>query len=147
MSKGKSLKEFLAEKNHHGAFRLAIGHYAELQHGLMGTFPAIESESGEVVMTTDPELLKRVCATLPPRQFKFGTQLIYVNILTGVAYSILGTTELALEKAIPFQTLTQTRFEELIKQKRPFKWAPGLVGNDMTAEEFKETLEVAAAKV
>ena len=144
METPKTLKELVGKENHNG-FRLAVGHFAELDHGLMGNFPAIESESKEMIITTDFELLKQLCGTLSPRRFKFGTQLIYVNPETGIAYSILGTKESSLKEATPFQTLTQTRFQEFSKKEEPFKWAPGLVGNDMTPEEFQETLQVAAS--
>jgi len=145
METPKTLKELVGKENHNG-FRLAVGHFAELDHGLMGNFPAIESESKEMIITTDFELLKQICATLSPRRFKFGTQLIYVNPETGIAYSMLGTDEEALERATPFQTLTQVRFQELSQKEKPFKWAPGLVGNDMTPEEFVETLQAATSK-
>jgi len=137
----------LVEKENHDGFRLAVGHFAELDHSLMGNFPAIESKSKEMVMTTDLDLLKKVCETLPPRRFKFGTQLIYVNPETGIAYSILGTNKSSLERAEAFQILTQERFQELTKNEKPFKWAPGLVSNNMSLEEFKETLQVASSKL
>jgi hypothetical protein len=142
MQNASTLKELLAEGVHDG-FRLAVAHYAELEHGLMGFFPAIESESGKMVMTLDPELLKQVCATLTARRFKFGTQLVYVNLKTGVAYSIHDTDKKALEESTPFQIFTKARFDELDKKKQPFKWAPGLVGAGMTAEEFEDALKSA----
>ncbi len=135
----------LLEKEANNEFKLAVGYFAELKHGLMGNFPAIENESEEMVITTDFELLKQVCAMLTPRPFKFGTQLIYVNRETGIAYSILSTDAKKLGESTPFQTLTRTRFQELIKKEKPFKWAPGLVGKGITKEEFKETLELAAS--
>jgi hypothetical protein len=137
-----TLKELIAQENHYG-FRLAMGHYAELKHGLMGTFPAIESKSGNMIMTTDLELLKQVCATLPARQFRFGAQLIYVNIESGVAYPVLDTYEQSLERSKPFKTFTRERFEELSKMECPFRWTPGLVSNDMSAEDFADTLRAA----
>jgi len=115
-----NLKKFLAEKKH-GGFKLQIGYFAELKHELMGCFPAIENDTGEVVITTDFELLKQVCATLPPRPFKIITQLLYFDELTGQAYSILGTDRAALAKATPFETLTRRRFDKLCQKEKPFK--------------------------
>jgi hypothetical protein len=137
-----TLKELIENGADQKGFILAIGYYVELQHHLMGCFPAIESKTTEMVITTDLKLLKRVCETLTPRRSKFVTQLLYVNPETGTAYSILEN----LEEATPFQILTQARFDELMKGKQPaFKWAPGLVGDDMSLQEFREALETAAS--
>lgn len=139
-----TLKEFL-EKGDHTGFRLAVGYCVALKHGLMGFFPAIESESCEMVTTIDLELLKRVWKTLTPRRSELQTQLLYVNPNTGVAFSILGSDEYNLEKSEQYQILTQARFDELVRGKKPaFKWAPGLVGDDMSRTEFLETLVAAA---
>jgi hypothetical protein len=142
----QTLKELITQNSHDG-FKLAIGHYAELKHGCMGFFPVIESATRNMVITTDLELLKRVCSTLMPRRFQFGTQLIYINPKKGIAYSILKTDKLALEKATPFQVLTEARFQQLSKKKKPFMWAPGLVSDDMSHEEFQETLKAALASI
>jgi hypothetical protein len=128
----------------HSDFRLAIGHYVELDHTLMGTFPAIERDSREMVLTTDFGLMREVCEMLTPRRSKFGTQLLYVNS-EGVAYSVLGIDEDSLKRGEPFQIMTRPRFNELkVASEKPFQWAPGLVGNDMNADEFREALEAAA---
>lgn len=142
----ENLKQLIENRSHTG-FKLVIGFYAELKHGLWGCFPAIESGTGEMIFTTDPDLIKRVCENLPPRRFNFGTQILYVNEETGVAFSVIGTKDHELEKATPFQLLTQRRFDELMRMEKPFKWAPGLVGDDMSAEEFRETLEAAQKKL
>ena len=144
MKNEATLKEFLDQKDHSG-FRLVVGYWAELAHGLMGNFPALESESGEMVMTTDINLLYQVCETLPRRRFKIRTQLLYANLETGEAYSILGLDQSSLEQSTRFQTLTPARFRQLNVNKCAFKWAPGLVGPLMSDQEFRETLE--AAKV
>ncbi len=143
----KGNQEFLAKGNHDG-YRLMLAFYAELVHGLMGMFPVIESESEEMVITTDLNLLKKVLEKVSPRRFIIRTQLIYVHPETGMAFSILGTNKEALEKAKQYQTLTQPHFEQLCNAyPEPFKWAQGLVADDMSAEEFKETLEKAAQKI
>lgn len=139
-----TLKEFIKIEDT-SEFKLAIGHFVELAHNLMGSFPAIESQSKEMVMTTNLELLVRVCATLTARRLKFGTQLLYINPETGMAYSLLGTDECSLKRSTPFQTLTQSRFDELMKDGQPaFKWAPGLVGDDISGQKFLEALDTAA---
>jgi hypothetical protein len=143
--KPMTLKE-LIEKGDHAGFRLMVGYYVELTHGLMGFFPAIESQSEKMVVTVDPELLKRVWKTLTPRRSKASTQLTYANAETGVAYFIPEKYQ-QLEESKPFGILTYGRFDELMAGPKPaFKWAPGLIGPGMSKKEFEETLQAALAE-
>ncbi len=142
----ETLLELINSGDHRG-FVLAMGHFAELKHGSMGTFPAIEAESGEIIITTDVLVLSAVCKTLPPRPMRAGFQLLYIDHKTGMAYPVLSIDDLArLETAKPFQTLTRARFDELsANSDKPFKWSPGLVSDGMTPEEFQDTLQAAVA--
>jgi len=141
----KTLKDLIRKEKHDG-FKLAVGHFVALKHTLMGIFPAIESESEEIVMTTNFELIKKVCATLYSREFNFHTQLIYVNP-AGIAYSIINTDGKSLEKTTPYQTLTEKRFEELIsKNEKPFKWTPGLFGGYIPPEKFEKIIQEAVSE-
>ena len=51
-------------------------------------------------------------------------------------------------RAVPLHLLTEKEFQDLIsKCEHPFKWAPGLISNDMSSEEFLETIESARKKI
>lgn len=46
----------------------------------------------------------------------------------------------------PKEILTREDFDKFTSGgEKPFKWAPGLVGDDMNHEEFSDTLKAAAA--
>ena len=134
----------LIKKDEDKDFHIAIGYYVELDHALAGTFPIISIRSRDMVMTTDRELLEEIWKTLTPRRAKLSTQLVYVNCKTGIAYPIFGNEEYHLNDVLPFQMLTRERYNQLMQEKDPaFEWSPGLVGNDMSHEEFEETLRLA----
>ncbi len=137
-----TLKDLLADKNHSG-FKLGIAYFAELAHGLMGAFPAIETESREPVITLDLELLRKICATLTSRRFAFRMQLVYFNPETNVAYSILGTDEAALQKATPLHLLNK---ENINLKQGTFEWAPGLAGGSIAKVEFERLLRAAVSQ-
>jgi hypothetical protein len=106
-------------------------------------YPAVESVSKEMVMTTNINLLRKVCQKLPPRQFKVRMQLLYVNLATGIAYSVLGTSEFALAHTTPYQILTRERFRWLSLGTNPFSWmyASKDYRKKITIEEFSEAIK------
>jgi len=123
MKAGLTLYKFLQRKDQRG-FVLALGYYVQLDRDAAGMSPAIESETKEMVMVVDIQVLKHVCRTLPPREFKLCTQLLYVNPETGKAYAIFGPDKRSAERATQFQILTVERFDRLVRKKEPFKWGP-----------------------
>jgi len=115
--------------------------FLELCHGLMGFFPALIAATEEVVVCLDKELLVKVAKTLPPRTCKQGDFLMLANIKGSFGFELNSRKK---EDAPALHILTESEFERRVKEEeRPFKWAPGLVSNYMTKEEFLETLEAA----
>jgi len=125
-------------------FQLATVFYAELEHGLMGFFPAIIKEPDEPVICLDQALLAKVLEKLSKRRFKINTLIALVNLEGQFGFDIRNDQR---KKTQPLHILTETEFAKLIAEKEePFGWARGLVGNDMTPKEFRETLELALAQ-
>jgi hypothetical protein len=136
-----NLKELVLGQNHHG-FRLRVGYYAKIDHGLMGYHPIIEVSSREPVITTNLEILRTICLSLPPKTFKICTQLIYCSKMGGVAYSILGATFECLEKATPYKITTQEYYDYILRTcEQPFGWAPGVLGADIDQRFWQEIVD------
>ncbi len=127
-------------------YEVALIYFLELDHTLWGFFPAIVRGTKEIFITTDPELAMRVWGTLTRRKAKLSTNRAFVNATLGVAYPIVGSmSDSDMEQSEPLQLFTAERVDALLAENtQAFHWAPGLVGNNMTAEEFRETLRVAA---
>jgi hypothetical protein len=122
-------------------YQLHTGYILELQHGLMGFFPAIFKTTKKIVVMLDLELLKKVAATLTPRPFTITSNIFQVNQKLGVAYPMLTNTE----DSKPQVVLTDAELNRLTAEdSHPFEWAPGLIGSGMTKKEFLQTLEHAA---
>ncbi|MFA6190509.1 MAG: hypothetical protein WC711_03345 [Candidatus Staskawiczbacteria bacterium] len=142
MNTKPTLYNLLRSRNQQG-FVLAVGYYLELVHDSAGMLPIVESDSGQMVIATDINLLKRVCRTLPPRKFKLGIQLVYINSKTGRAYSILGYDKRALIRATPFQSLTDSRFRKLSKKRGAFKWCsqwPSGLVEEISIKDFQTAI-------
>ncbi len=143
----RTLFNLLQRKDQQG-FILALGYYVQLDHENAGMFPAIETESQAMIMTIDINLLRRVCQKLPPRQFKLGIQLLYVNPKSGMAYSIFGPDKRSLVKSVPFQSLTMKRFRILSRKKNPFSWcwqAPSSSREGIDQKLFNEAIRKLSA--
>lgn len=121
-------------------FRTVNAYLYELDHTLMGFFPAVVAGTGEIVVCLDPILLERVKDRLPRRRCKRVKFLALVSGDGTYGYDLSSGT---IESATSFHILTHDEFERCVSQERPFKWAPGLISNDMTREEFMETLAAA----
>ncbi|MFA5358216.1 MAG: hypothetical protein WC310_00115 [Patescibacteria group bacterium] len=137
-------------------WKLATAYLLELKHGLMGFFPAemIDVDGKEdMFLCLDKDLLLQVAKLLPPRQSVMTEFMVLVNESLGLAFD-LGILQRKIFRDEPvkdnhIKVLTRQRFEELkagSKDKKPFKWTSGLIGNDMSSEEFIETLTKALEK-
>lgn len=127
-------------------WKIRWGYSLQLEHGLMGYFPALFSGTKHVVISLDKSVIEEVWKSLSPRRSKLDTDLYYVNESLGVGFHIGGTQDYLLKRAVPFRFLTRERLAELFETTaKPFQWAPGLIGEDMTREEFAETLQAALA--
>jgi hypothetical protein len=125
-------------------YKLGQVYFAELKHSLMGCFPAVFRETGRIVVTLDPEFLKRVLKTLSPRPLRVRPMKACINREIGTAFLILGEHDHDWKRSKPLQLLTEEKFNELIaKNPRSFDWKPGLLGPRITHEEFLETLQAA----
>ena len=142
----KTLSEVLPNQE---GFELAVGYSLELSHRLMGYFPAIFTGTKRTVLVFDRELLEAVWKLLSPRHSEINQGLFYVNHSEGIAFPL--SVQRLLEDLLsmtPVEVLTWSEFDQVTANgATPFSWAAGLVGNDMTAEEFQETLQAAMRKV
>ncbi len=140
----ETLHDVLQLKDKSG-YELTSCYSLQLKHGLMGYFPAVFARDLERIVTTpDLLLLKKVWAVLTPRDSKVDIQLFYINKQLMVGYPLGDASERDLKQSKPEKLLSQEEFDRLAaKGKKPFQWAPGLIGNDMNAEEFRQTIEAA----
>ena len=126
-------------------YELRYGYSLELEHSLMGYFPALFKGTRTIVVVFDLGLIEKVWETLSTRQSKLNTSLFAVNFQTGVCYPITGVTEYDLKTSKAMLFLTREEFGQLTAaDSHPFEWAPGLIGDDMSLAEFRQTLEAVA---
>lgn len=118
-------------------------YFLQLEHGLMGFFPAIFDGTKRIIITTDLALIERVWRMMEPRESKVTKNLGHVLAAKGVVYPILGDTQYDRETSKPQQLLTEAELDELLKKtKKPFKWAFGLIGGrDPSKQQFEEMIE------
>jgi len=119
-------------------FQQVQAHFLQLSHGLMGFFPALVRETEEIVVCLDKKLLVKVMEQLPKRESQFGDFQMLANTKDGYGFEAGNHNG---KETKPLRILSEEEFEKRIIEEKPFKWAPGLIGNDMTPEEFVETLE------
>lgn len=135
-------------------FSLRRAYFLQLEHGPLGFFPAIyeidtctEQERKEMIICLDLTLLEEVRAMLTERKSKITEFLLLVNPDGTLGFEIRGkhSSKTEYESANPAPILTRERFNALVvKNPKPFRWAPGFVGDDTTHEESAETLAAAA---
>lgn len=142
-----SLKELLeTDESAHNGFHLAPAYSIEIKHNGLECFPAIEIQTGNMVIVTNLSLLKMVCQTLAPREHKILTQLVYVNRNISRAYPVFSGRQEDLERSGPIQILTYSRFEALMDGVHPvFGWKPGIDGTEIRRSDFLEAVENAEA--
>jgi len=125
-------------------FEIKKYYYLELEHELMGCFPAIFSGTDEIVITTDLEILSDVWKTLPPKRSKISFNYGYVSKSKNFAYPILGESEYDRETSNPFRLLTS----QVDISTMSFCWAFGLLnlGSDPNKESFLNMIDIAIKK-
>ena len=107
--------------------------FLELQHSLMGFFPACFDKGKRIVFTSDKKLISKVWKTLKPRKSKIGEVLFYVHNTEPVGYEA-DPRYRGKEDCVPDQLLTEEEFEKLLPGE--LRWASGLIGADISSEEF-----------
>ena len=124
-----------------------VVYFLELEHGLMGQFPALIKGDGNprnwrMVITLDRGLLVKVQALLSPRRCKVTQINFSVNHSMKIGYEVSES-----GSGTSHRLFDQCEFDALIAaDPKPFLWAPGRIGEDMTMEEFRETLQFAAVE-
>lgn len=100
-------------------------HFLELDHRLMGTFPAVlTANPRKIIFVLEKHLLASVWNRLETRSAKVTTIPAIVNedgLAFGLKCEIFG-------KAKSFQIFSEKEINELCRQEGAFKWVPGLVG-------------------
>lgn len=104
-------------------YELKTGYLLILQHGLMGTFPALIAENEELFVCIDKQLLEKVWERLPKRPARVIELQMYVNNADGIGFNVgVG------DRAEPISILSEERFATIIENSEDvFKWAPGLI--------------------
>jgi hypothetical protein len=90
----------------------------------------------------DETVLAEVEALLSKRERKRGRILLLANLVQAKGFNLTNDPN---ENISPMYILTQDEFVRLVKEKGSdaFEWAPGLVGNDMSLDEFRDSILVA----
>lgn len=104
----------------------------------MGFFPACFDKEKRIVFTTDKKIIQEVWKTLSPRASKLGEVLYYVHNTEPVGYEA-NPHYISKEDCKPDQLLTEEEFRKLLPGD--LRWAHGLIGNDMSHEEFIQTID------
>lgn len=135
-------------------YRLATCYWAKLSHGLMGTFPALIVETGDMFVCAEKQTLEKILSTMSKRKFDIETSLVLLNESEDLAFDIralLSNHDMERDsesiRVVNEGSLWAMGFFLQTTHPPIFKWAPGLVGNDMSAEEFAETLRAALQNV
>lgn len=121
-------------------FEQKMLYWLELDHGLMGAFPAVIHEERRVIFMTDITLVRRVWKTMRWRRSKIRENMAYVNAEGTVAYLVRKDAE----ESLPQPVLTEEEFNELLgRNPQPFQWAPGLygAGSFSTKEQFDRFID------
>ena len=107
-------------------WQLAMAYYLELEHGLMGFFPAIIAETGQMVLCLDENLLVGgVKELLPERRCRQREILVLANEQEAICFQIANEHGVETKAG---HILTDEEFEELTEgESEPFKWTPGLI--------------------
>jgi len=127
-------------------YSLRIGFSVELQHGLMGYFPAVISRTKVPVVVFDLNLLMRVWMTLNPLLSKPTPCLYYHNKTQNIAFEVSGRTDeyaLSHSQSPPVVPLTGDELRRLfVEYDRPFEWKLGLSGRpEMGEQEFRDRIK------
>ena len=119
----------------------------EIDHSLMGYFPAIYMATKKPVYCTDLDVLKKVWNMLPPRTSKISMALFLVNDACTEGFPITftyGTSFLDPEQCVKIPLMTDDELELLLKEtKSPFVWELGISGARCDDDTFTRLIEKA----
>jgi len=147
----KTSKELLA-LNDLAGWRVRNCYWAQLKHGLWGTFPALFSRDGDKKVEWQPFvceskiLLGEILKMMTPRSFTITESLCLLRTRGDpIAFQFE-----AMLQRIEIDKETKSVLvvgQSELGQPKHFKWTPGLIGDDMSPIEFEETMRVALAKI
>lgn len=108
-------------------FQVVKAYFLELEHGLMGFFPAIIKKNKEMVVCLDKSLLEKVWNLLPRRKTKIVEAILLVNTDGSFGFDIRNENK---ENTEQVHILSEKEFNRLIARSgdSPFGWVPGLLG-------------------
>lgn len=98
-------------------------HFLELEHDLMGTFPAVNGDD-EIIATLDKSLLEKVWKKLKRRPAMVSSFMVIACPVSGIAFNIesyigRGDTE-------PLRIFSAEAIDALCQKEGSVRWAPGL---------------------
>ena len=97
-------------------------YYLELEHSLMGSFPAIRTQDNVIILVTDKALLKKVWDRLPPRSARINKlPKCLVHAETGITF-LLGGQHFDWRNLYPLKIFSSTEIDCLDN----INWRPGL---------------------
>lgn len=106
-------------------FQQVEAYFLKLSHGLVGFFPALISETEEMVVCLDHALAAKVMEKLPPRESQIVKMQILANIEGNFGFEM--GNEIS-QNALPLHILTAEEFNQRVEQeKQPFKWTSGII--------------------
>jgi hypothetical protein len=132
-----NLFELLKKDPKEQGYRLEKVFYVQLDHGLMGFFPAVIDSQKRVVVCLDRDLLVNIWKTLDARESKMSSQSFYVNEQKGIAYADVSY-QFEKERSKPEKILTRNEYATILeKEPDAIAWAPGLFGGkDIDRDDF-----------
>jgi hypothetical protein len=99
--------------------------FLELDHRLMGTFPAILTEDTDVIIVVaEKPLLRKVWEGVPRRRSRISKVMAVYNLELGIAFDIRNPRN---ERTQPLRVFSADEVESLAAQSGAFKWAPGMM--------------------
>lgn len=108
-------------------WQIAQVHFLQLDHGLMGIFPAItveEEKEGEIIIVADKSSLRKVWDRIKRQSAIVTSFMAIVNATEGIAFNMEGS-DRATNK--PIFIMTDEEIDILCQKKNPFQWEPGLI--------------------
>lgn len=100
-------------------------YFLELEHTLMGHFPAITTNGKEVVFTLNKAMLEKVWRDLDPRPAKITSFLVLAHPASRVAFSLEDNIYSA--DIEPKRLISDKTIEALSRTKDAFRWESGLI--------------------
>ena len=74
-------------------FRIGMGYWLELKHGLMGTFPALTTKDDEPFFCLNEGAVKMALSLLSKRPFRIEKVLLLINEKKKMAFDLLAVVQ------------------------------------------------------